>query len=147
MIEEEAMVKHLWQVQIQQLDGTGLILLDAQGRVLQTNLKGQECLTLFTEARLGQPLPQLGQWPLQELLGIPFTLGVEMCHEIVLTKLPGQLFEVGVQPVFVGYQNEGWLLRVREVAQGEELPSFCAPPVRSSVFHWPPASPLTSNLP
>jgi hypothetical protein len=140
------MAEHFWQVQTQP-ESTGLILLDAQGDVVQTNLKGQECLALFAEARGGKSMTRLGRWPIQELVGVSATLGGERRHEIAFVGLSGQVFELVVQPVVFGYQINGWLLIVREVAQGEEKPPLGEPPVQSTVFHWPPASPLTSNLP
>jgi hypothetical protein len=132
---------------VSQADCIGLILLDAQHCVLQTALKGQEYLALLADARLGEPMTHLGKWPLLELIRASTSPGGKMHPELRLRGLTGQVFEVVVQPVVVLGQIDGWVLMVCEVAQGEEIPSLCAPPAQSMVFHWPPASPLTSNLP
>ena len=132
---------------VSQADCTGLILLDARRCVLQTALKGQEYLALLADTRVGEPLTHLGKWSLSELITVSTSSGRKMHPALMLTGLTGQVFEVMAQPVVVKDEIDGWVLMVCEVTQGGEIPSLCPPPARSVVFQWPPASPLTSNLP
>jgi hypothetical protein len=141
------MLEHQWPRLVEQHDGDGLLWLDAEGYIKQTNLKGQEYLTLLAEASVGDALTHLGEHSLRELVTLPATPQVEMCHEVVLVGPPCQVFEVVIQPVLTGAQFEGWILYIREVPKERQEQKFLEPQGRPTlVVHWPPVSPATSNL-
>ena len=141
------MLEHQWPRLVEQHDSDGLLWLDIGGHIKQTNLKGQEYLALLAEASVTEALTHLGEHSLQELMAIPATPGMEMCHEVVLVGPPCQIFEVVIQPMLAGAQFEGWLLYIREVAKEWQEQKFLEPQERPTlVVHWPPVSPATSNL-
>ncbi len=72
----------------------GVLLLDAEGRVLQANPKAEQALSTLSDARMNQVLTRLGDRPLAELLTSPPTQG--LWHEIKTDK---HTFEVIAQPM------------------------------------------------
>ncbi len=113
--------------QMQQILATvpaGVLLLDAEGRVLQANPSAKKDLALLTgsktEAILQQdssyPLTHLGNRPLAELLTSPPTKG--LWHDI---KVDSLTFEVISQPVETGSDPEHWVLVLNDVTQEREI--------------------------
>jgi hypothetical protein len=94
-------------------DHEGFILLDAEGYVVATSLKGREYLALLAGVGVGERLTHLGQRSLQELMALPSTSEMELCHEVVLTEPPSQAFAVIIQPVLTEAQFKGWILVIR----------------------------------
>jgi hypothetical protein len=132
----------------QRHDHEGLILLDTEGYVVQTSLKGQEYLALLAGVGVGESLTYLGERSLQELTALPSTPKMEICHEVVLAGQPCQAFTVVIQPVLTEAQFKGWTLVIREVNQEQLEQALLESQERPAlIVHWPPASPLTSNLP
>jgi PAS domain S-box-containing protein len=91
----------------------GVLLLDAQGRILLANPAGREVLTLLTDADVGDVLTYLGGRPLADLLGPPPE--GEACHEMVPEGSPHRVFEVMTQPMETGPQAGGQILAIRDV--------------------------------
>jgi PAS domain S-box-containing protein len=58
----------------------GVLLLDAEGRILQVNAAAEKDLVALTDARVGDKLTHLGDRPLAELLASPPTRG--LWHEV-----------------------------------------------------------------
>lgn len=142
------MLECQWSALTQQHNSNGLIWLDAEGYVRRTNLKGQEYLALLTKAGIDDTLTHLGEHPLQELLALPSTPKMELCHKVVLAGPPCQAFAVVIQPVLTGAQFKGWMLVIREISQGQPEQALLESQERPVlIVHWPPASPLTSSLP
>jgi hypothetical protein len=54
------MLEHQWPMLPEQRDGEGLIWLDVEAYIRQTNLKGQEYLALLAEVSVGDALTHLG---------------------------------------------------------------------------------------
>ena len=74
------MLERQWLALTQQHSSDGLIWLDAEGYIKQTDLKGQAYLALLAEVSVGDALTHLGEHSLQELLLLPATPKVEICH-------------------------------------------------------------------
>jgi hypothetical protein len=73
---------------------------------------------------------------------------MELCHEVVIAGLPGQAFAVVIQPVLTEAQFKGWILVIRQISQEQPAQALLESQERPAlIVHWPPASPLTSNLP
>jgi hypothetical protein len=142
------MLEGQWSALLQQHDNDGLIWLDAEEHVRQANLKGQEYLALLAQASVGDALTHLGERSFQELIAlIPSPPTVEMYHEVVLAGSVYQVFEVVIQSVLTGARFEGWILVIRQVNQGQPEQTLLESQERPTLIaHWPPVSPLTSNL-
>jgi hypothetical protein len=112
------------------------------------SLKGQEYLAQLAGVGVGERLTHLGQRSLQELMALPSTPKMELCHEVVIAGLPGQAFAVVIQPVLTEAQFKGWILVIRQISQEQPAQALLESQERPAlIVHWPPASPLTSNLP
>jgi hypothetical protein len=104
-------------------DHEGFILLDAEGYVVATSLKGQECLVFLAGIGVGERLTHLGQRSLQELIALLSTSKMEQCLEVVLTEPHGQEFAVIIQPVLTE-EFKGWILVIRRSTKGSRNRPF-----------------------
>ena len=93
----------------------GVLLLNAEGRIVLTNPAGREYLALLTDAGVGDVLTHLGERSFKELLGPPPE--GEICHEVVLEDSPHQAFEVIAQPLGTGSQVGNWVLVIRDITE------------------------------
>ena len=108
--------------QVQQIMDTvpeGVLLLDAEARILQANPAAQEYLAALTDAGVGDVLTELSVWPLQMLLEPP-PPGI-LVHELALTGPPQRMFEVEAQQLAGEPAAGGWVLLIRDVTVAREL--------------------------
>jgi hypothetical protein len=134
------MLEKQWSVLAQQHQSDGLIWLDSEGDVIQTNPKGQKYLALLADADDGASPTHLGDRPLQELLALPTTPEVQLSHEVNLVGPHCQKFEVVSRPMLAGSRFEGWVLVIRAIPpEGQERPVL--------IVHWPPVLLANSNMP
>jgi PAS domain S-box-containing protein len=94
----------------------GVMLLDAEGRVLQANPTAESAMAVLAEAQVGDVLTHLGGRPLAELLTSPPTKG--LWHEI---EGEGRTFEAIARPVKRDPELEHWVLVVNDVTQEREV--------------------------
>jgi len=98
----------------------GVILLNAEGRVLQANPTAEEELTVLAGADVGDVITRLGDRPLEELLTSPPTKG--LWHEVEAETPSGRrTFEIIGQPVEKGSAPEHWVLVVSDVTREREI--------------------------
>ncbi len=105
--------------QVQQIMDTvpeGMILLDAEQRLLLANPTAQDYLALLADVQVGAPLTHLGGRPFEELLAPP-PMGMN-CHEVAQD---GRIFEVVVQPIEADSEAAGWVLVLRDVTREREV--------------------------
>ncbi len=95
---------------------TGVLLLDAEGRIVQANPAAEKDLTSLADTRVGDVLTHLGDRSLNELLTSPPTKG--LWHEI---KVNGRIFEVIARPVENGPRSEHWVLVINDATQEREI--------------------------
>jgi PAS domain S-box-containing protein len=110
--------------QVQQIVDTmpeGVLLLDAQRRVILANPLGQTYLEQLAGARSGDVLTQLGSRPLAELLE-PVEEG-QPWHELA-PRQSEQIFEVAAQPVEAGAEVGGWVLVLRNVTEERQRQEY-----------------------
>ncbi len=91
----------------------GVVLLDAQGQVLLTNLAGQRDLATLAGDAVGQPLTSLAGRPLAELLAM--TQHDEAPREL---RVGARIFEVALRPLTA---QEQWVLVIQDVTQTRHL--------------------------
>ncbi len=94
----------------------GVLLLDADGRVLQANLTAEDDLAILASAKVGDRLTHLGDRPLAELLTPPPTKG--LWHEV---KVDSRTFEVIAQPMDYNAKTAYWVLVINDVTQEREI--------------------------
>lgn len=139
------MLDQQWLNLVERYTGVGLILLDREGQVVQTNLKGQVCLPLLGET--GKSITHVGGHSLQELQDLSPRPGETTCCDFVQGWPPYHTLEVTVQPVAAGNQVEGWALIVHEILEEETGYPPIEPSIPLAIVHWPPISPVTANKP
>jgi len=102
----------------------GVLLLDADGRVVLANPAAEKYLSLLVGAAVGdvlrpgsgQALTHLGDRPLAEFLTSPPTKG--LWHEV---KTDSRTFEIIARPMENGPGPENWVLVIRDVTQEREI--------------------------
>ncbi len=97
----------------------GVLLLDAEGRVLQANPVAESDLVVLAEAAVGDVVTHLGNRELGELLTSPPTRG--LWHE---ARVGRQIFEIIARPVEPDGGSrvpEYWVLVINEVTQEREV--------------------------
>jgi len=105
----ESLVEHLPE---------GVLLLDAEHRLVLVNPVARRYLPALTGATVGQVITTLGGHPLETMLA---SYAGRLAREIVLTGPPRQVFELRAQPVQRGPEEGGWLLLMRDVTQEREI--------------------------
>jgi len=93
----------------------GVLLLDADLRLLQANPAGQDYLALLDGVRVGDLLTRLGNRPLDELLTSP---PEGNWHEI---RTGQRIFETLARPLAAGPTPAGWVLVLRNVTRQREV--------------------------
>ncbi len=94
----------------------GVLLLDAEQRVVQANPAAEKHLVTLAGAKVGSRLSHLGNRPLTELLTSPPTQG--LWHE---AKAHARTFEIIARPVANGSEPEGWVLVTNDVTREREV--------------------------
>ncbi len=94
----------------------GVVLLDAEGCVLQANPTAARALDVLAGDDIDAGLTRLGDRPLAELLTPPSTDG--LWHEI---KAHGRTFEAIARPVEHDFEPEHWVLVVNDVTREREV--------------------------
>jgi PAS domain S-box-containing protein len=97
----------------------GVLLLDAEGRIVEANPVAKRALTLLADVETGDILTHLGDHTLSELLTSPPTRG--LWHEVKAEASPGRTFEVIAKPVANGPDPEQWVLVINEVTREREI--------------------------
>jgi two-component system cell cycle sensor histidine kinase/response regulator CckA len=93
----------------------GMLLLDADGRVILANPMAVENLLSMTGIGVGDIFTRLGDCPLSELLASP---PQGLWHEVTVGA---RSFQVIARPVESGPATEQWVLVVRDVTQEREV--------------------------
>jgi len=93
----------------------GVLLLDADLRVLLANPAAKGDLAVLADASVGDTLTHLGDRPLAELLTSP---PKGLWHEVATD---GRSFEVIARPMENGPEPGGWVLVIRDVTQEREI--------------------------
>lgn len=90
----------------------GVLLLDAERRVVLSNPIGREYLALLGGVGQGELVERLGEVKIEKLLR---SLGGPLCAQ--LSGPEGRTFEVRGAPVEAGPEAGGWVLLLREVSE------------------------------
>lgn len=94
----------------------GVLMVDAEGRVLQANPTAKRDLAMLAGVQVGETLTRLGDRPLAELLTSPPTRG--LWHEV---RADDHIFEVIARPVENGPKPEHWVLVLNDVTREREV--------------------------
>ncbi len=119
--EERALLVAQVREQARQMQQTmdtvpeGVLLLDADLRVLLANPVAKGDLAVLAGAKVGDTLTHLGDRPLAELLTSP---PKGLWHEV---NADPRTFEVIARPIEDGPEPEGWVLVIRDVTQEREI--------------------------
>jgi PAS domain S-box-containing protein len=93
----------------------GILLLDAERRILLANPTAQQHLPILTDCSPGDVLTRLADRPLDQLLVPPRE---RMWHEIEVPGPPHRVFEVLAWPLAEDERHSaGWVLTVRDVTE------------------------------
>jgi signal transduction histidine kinase/DNA-binding response OmpR family regulator len=93
----------------------GVLLLDAEGRVIMANPMAQTHLMALAQVRLGDRLTHLGGRKLAELLTLP---PKGLWHEIEIER---HTYEVTARPVAEVVEKRRWVMVIREVSREREI--------------------------
>ncbi len=93
----------------------GVLLLDADERVILVNPLGEKELLALAGAKVGDTLTYLGDRPLIELLTSP---PKGLWHELATD---GRYFQVIARPLETGPEPGGWVLVIHDVTQAREV--------------------------
>jgi PAS domain S-box-containing protein len=93
----------------------GVLLLDAERRVVLANPEGQRYLSALSDADVGDVLTTLGRRTLAELLTAP---SQGLWHEIQANT---RTFQLAARAIETGTQHGGWVVVVRDVTQQREF--------------------------
>jgi PAS domain S-box-containing protein len=93
----------------------GVVLLDAEGRVVLANPQGQQVLTTLARAAVGDVVTQLAGRPLAELLAPPLDT---LWHEV---RAGSRAYDVVARPLQDDPAAAGWVLVLRDVTQEREI--------------------------
>jgi two-component system cell cycle sensor histidine kinase/response regulator CckA len=93
----------------------GVLLLDADGRVILTNPVAERHLDVLAGARMGGTLTHLGNRPLAEFLTSP---PKGLWHEITMDD---KVFELIARPMENGHEPEDWVLVIRDMTHQREV--------------------------
>jgi len=94
----------------------GVLLLDAEGRVIQANPRAEGDLAVLANAKVGDRLTHLGDRSLAELLTSPPTKG--LWHEV---KTGNRTFEVIARPMSRNVEATYWVLVINDVTREREI--------------------------
>jgi len=102
----------------------GVLLLDAEGRIVQANPVAEETLLVLADAQVGDILTQLGDRPLAELLTSPPTEG--LWHEVQMETAIFEVIARPLQPVMGADDEEraaaeNWVLVARDVTRERKI--------------------------
>ncbi len=120
--EERAQLMAEMRAQAQQLAQVlatvpaGVLLLNAEGRILRANPVAEAALSTLIEGAAGDTLTQLGGRPLTELFTSPLTRG--LWHEL---QAAGRTFEIIARPIKNGPEPEQWVLVINDVTREREV--------------------------
>jgi len=93
----------------------GVLLLDANNRVIMANPAAQDHLLALAQARVGDQLPTLGERRLDDLLASPLK---GLWHEIGLDT---RTYEVIARPVVEFAEAQRWVMVIRDVTGEREI--------------------------
>jgi len=96
----------------------GMLLLDAERRIVLVNPAAQEYLAALTEARVGDTLTHLGGQPIATLLEPP---SEGLWHEVTVEEPFRRIFEVSARPMEAEPEAGGWVLVIRDVTEQREI--------------------------
>jgi two-component system cell cycle sensor histidine kinase/response regulator CckA len=96
----------------------GMLLLDAEKRVITANPVATEYLAVLSDADSGEPLTYLGGHPLSELLSAP---PEGLWHEVSVDRPVPRAFEIVARPVEPALETEGWVLVIHDVTHEREV--------------------------
>ena len=96
----------------------GMVLLDAEHRVLLGNALGREIIQQIGEIHTDGRLLRVGEIPIQELLR-PHMEG--RWQEIQIREPERKIFEIAVKRVNLEEKKQGWILVLRDVTEAREL--------------------------
>jgi len=94
----------------------GVLLVNAEGQILQANPEAEGSLTILAGVTVGDVLTSLGDRALADLLTSPPTKG--LWHEV---KGNGRVFEVIARPVESSSQSEQWVLVINDVTRERQI--------------------------
>jgi len=95
----------------------GVLLLEANGRLLSANPTAEKSLTVLADVEVGDIITHLGNRPLAEFLTSPPTRG--LWHKV---QIDGRAFEIIAQPVQANRtEPERWVLVINDVTQEREI--------------------------
>lgn len=121
--EREQLLAHIQRQaqQMRQIIETvpeGLLLLDADRRIVLANPQAASDLNVLAGAHVGDTLTYLGNRPLPELLAVP---PKGLWHEINTLALPARTFEAIARPIENEPAPGGWVLVLRDVTHEREI--------------------------
>jgi PAS domain S-box-containing protein len=96
----------------------GVLLLDAEYRVLLANPKAREYLAELADVGVGDTLSALFDRPMSELLTSP---PQGLWHEVEVAGSPRRIFETIGRPLEGGPKTNGWVLVLRDVTEQREI--------------------------
>ncbi len=106
-------------VQIMETVPEGVLLLDAEGRVLSANPPAERALNLLAGRQVlerDEPVTRLGDRPLAEVLTSPPVEG--LWHEV---EADGSIFEIIARPIENGPRPEHWVLLLKDATQERQV--------------------------
>lgn len=96
----------------------GILTLNANREIVIANPVAVEFLELLTPTRVGEILKRVGDTPIEELLR---PQNDPLPHEITLEGDDEGVFEVHVNSIPLGHEEEGWTLLIHDVTEVRQI--------------------------
>jgi len=112
---EEINMQARQMTQIMQTAPQGLLLINAEGRVLMANPMGERDLTILAGAQPGDIVSHLGEWSLSEFLQIP---SIGPWHEVDVKE---RVYEIIARPVPGEHEPEQWVVLIDDVTRARQI--------------------------
>jgi two-component system cell cycle sensor histidine kinase/response regulator CckA len=123
ILDEKRQAEEALREQALQLQGIlntvqdGILTMESDGRIMHANPAAHEYLKVLGHFESGGMVSQLAGHSLREFFTPPMT---DLPHEVILEGTPQRIFEIRVNPAYIGTEHGTWTFLIREVTEARQ---------------------------